>query len=230
MHTKGTSQLSTSSLVTPQCLVRHYVFSLKDIKNIKKIHLCRVREIAQDDMVWLHLQFWGVLWSLPWNQLCLCCRDHLLVFHKTLQELCSLAWIVKKKQLFSWMISACFCMTFSFPNDWDVKWNYSKSQKRSLILFEKMHGLYGLYQASDIATIKFHTRTRILTPAYWTCNELVCILLLIILEYYSPCLTKVLGWHKLDQYNKKLAKHFGWLINSNPLTLFLQLLFSLSSL
>ena len=39
-------------------------------------------------------------------------------------------------------------------------------KKHSPILFEKMYGLYGLYQASDIATIMFHTRTNeILTPA-----------------------------------------------------------------
>ena len=32
----------------------------------------RVREVAEDDLVGLHLRLWRPLWTLPWNQLCVC--------------------------------------------------------------------------------------------------------------------------------------------------------------
>ena len=33
--------------------------------------ILRVREVAKDDLVGLHLRLWRPLWTLPWDQFCL---------------------------------------------------------------------------------------------------------------------------------------------------------------
>ena len=49
--------------------------------------LFRVWEISEDDFAGLHLWLWRILWTLPWDQLCLCRWDLLLVHHQDLQEI-----------------------------------------------------------------------------------------------------------------------------------------------
>ena len=51
----------------------------------------RVREVAKDDLVGLHLRRWRPLWTLSWDQLCLPRGDSLLVLYQTLQQ--NLNWI-----------------------------------------------------------------------------------------------------------------------------------------
>ena len=46
----------------------------------------RIREVAKDDLVGLHLRLWRSLWTLSWNQLCVSCWDSLLVLHQALEE------------------------------------------------------------------------------------------------------------------------------------------------
>ena len=53
--------------------------------------IVRVREVAEDDLVGLHLRRWRPLWTLSWDQLCLPGGDSLLVFYQTLQQ--NLNWI-----------------------------------------------------------------------------------------------------------------------------------------
>ena len=50
----------------------------------------RIREVAKDDLVGLHLRLWRPLWTLSWNQLCVSCWDSLLVLNQALQE--ALIW------------------------------------------------------------------------------------------------------------------------------------------
>ena len=54
----------------------------------------RVREVAKDDLVGLHLWLWRSLWTLSWDQLCVSCWDSLLVLYQALQE--ALSWEHKK--------------------------------------------------------------------------------------------------------------------------------------
>ena len=44
----------------------------------------RVREVAKDDLVGLHLRRWRPLWTLSWDQLCFRCWDHPLVLYQAL--------------------------------------------------------------------------------------------------------------------------------------------------
>ena len=50
----------------------------------------RIREVAKDDLVGLHLRLWRSLWTLSWDQLCVSCWDSLLVLNQALQE--ALIW------------------------------------------------------------------------------------------------------------------------------------------
>ena len=51
----------------------------------------RVWEIEEDDLVGLHFQHWWRLWTLPWNKLCVCRWNLLLVLCETSQT--NLNWM-----------------------------------------------------------------------------------------------------------------------------------------
>ena len=59
----------------------------------------RVRKIKENDLAGLHLQHRWRLWTLPWNQLCVCHWDHLLVLCQTL---CKHNWLI-----WFWFHSRC---------------------------------------------------------------------------------------------------------------------------
>ena len=56
------------------------------LRLIALIFCSRIRKVAKDDLVGLHLWLWQPLWTLPGNQFCVSCRVALLVLHQTLQE------------------------------------------------------------------------------------------------------------------------------------------------
>ena len=73
---------------------------LRSKKISRKIFfLLRIWAVTENDLAGLHLWIWRDLWTLPWNQLCLCRRDSLLVLHQALQEL--FIKFLHKRQSFS---------------------------------------------------------------------------------------------------------------------------------
>ena len=61
----------------------------------------RIREVAKDDLVGLHLRLRRSLWTLSWDQLCLSCWDSLLVLHQIVQE--TLSWESEIRLIHVWL-------------------------------------------------------------------------------------------------------------------------------
>ena len=77
---------------------RELINSFSQVLIISTMNL-RVRKIKENDLAWLHLQHRWRLWTLPWNQLCVCHWDHLLVLCQTL---CKQIWLI-----WFWFHSRC---------------------------------------------------------------------------------------------------------------------------
>ena len=84
----------------------------------------RIREVAKDDLVGLHLRLWRSLWTLPWRQFCVSCWNSLLVLRKTLQKV--LIWECEE-QLHMCIFSNCKCLTF-FLLIWWSPWTLFHSR------------------------------------------------------------------------------------------------------
>ena len=97
MPTRKTLPLWTSFLESQPCSVRKHLRNKKISRKI--FFLFRIWAVTKNDLAGLHLWIWRDLWTLPWNQLCLCRRDSLLVLHQALQEL--LIKHLRQRQSFS---------------------------------------------------------------------------------------------------------------------------------
>ena len=77
----------------------------------------RVREVAKDDLVGLHLRLRRSLWTLPWDELCVSCWDSLLVFYQAFDKL----WVENMKRYLLYVMYTCSmykCITFCLIYWW----------------------------------------------------------------------------------------------------------------